>query len=1185
MREIVDKLINGFFEYDCGKLNFSVPKIEATIPPGELYEGKFTLKSATETIVSGHVYTSSMRLVCRTDSFEDVEKEIIFVFDPTGLEAGDVIKGDIQIVSSAGEYYIPFVFSIVNSTIESSLGSVRNLFHFTNQAQLNWDEAVKLFYSPRFLQIFDGNDRMHLDKYLGFLNAPHSEQSVDAFLVAINKKQPMQFSLDRSVYEFRDVIEEIRCEVTVHKSTWGYVHMTLSTDSDFIRLEQENVSDHDFLGNDYRLVFYLSDAKLHEGNNYGRIMLHGGVKDQTLTIVASRRKHASTGRSKRREWKQLIAKLMRKYLAFRLKQINVSTWTRESMKIVERLNSVDDKNPLSRLFQAQLLLVEERYNEANWILEHVANEMNIHTTDPEVYCYYLYLTTLYRREEDYVNQINAQISSIYEQNPRNYLILWTLLFIDEHMSQSDSAKLSAIERQFEEDCISPILYMEAYSCYVNNPALLTKLTDFELQVLWLPIRNRRLDKEVMGQLTYQAAKQRGLTPQLAKVLFGAYEIFPDPEMAGVICTLLIKDDKRDMKHFPWYAKGVETDQRITKLFEYFMYSCPEDYQEALPKQVFMYFGFQNELGSEYKAKLYANLIAHKQELPELYESYREQMTVFAVEMIGQERISTNIAAVYQDVLFAQNMRPDMAEHLSKVIFSQELLVPEPDMKKVIVLQEQFEGEQSYKIEDGRAYPYIYNDECTIFLENEAGERKLIDNGRLKKLMNETLYIPLIKDYVNKNLFFTSYLVEGKRHYVTVDESNAEKCRELVDSDMVREAYKREIRLNLMHFYYDNDQGSTLDSFLEGLDARVLDAKDRAELINFYVRRSMYEEAYELMCIYGTDEIGAKTCVKICARMVEQKDRLPDPMLVKMCYFAFKQGKYDSETLQYLVDNFDGLTKELRDLWKAAGQFDLDCYMLTEKLIIQMLYTRTTVGEKEQIFEHYLNLGASTRVELAYLSYSAFDYFAKERLTDDSVFEHLVDNYRLGEKLNDACKLALLKYYAEEKKEYSERIKDMLRLFLKEYMHRNMYFKFFSSYITLMPELSTFEDKAIIEYRTNPGNRVVIHYILEEPDSEEDTYRTEEMRNMYGGVFSKEFVLFFGENLQYYITEEKGGREQLTVSDSVSIQESAAIESESRYSLLNDMVVSKTLQDDETLLKLMEEYVEADCFTTQLFTML
>ena len=397
MREIVDKLINGFFEYDCGKLTFSVPKIDAVIPPGELYESSFTLRSVTETIVTGHIYTSSMRLVCRTDSFEDVEKEVHFVFDPTGLEAGDVVKGDVQIVSSAGEYYIPFVFSIIHSTIESSLGSVRNLFHFTNQAQLNWDEAVQLFYSKRFLQVFDGNDRIHLDKYLGFLNAPKSEQSVEAFLVAINKKQPMHYSLDRSSYEFRDIIEEMRCEVTVHKSTWGYVHLELSTDAPFIRLEKEVVTDHDFLGNNFGLIFYLSDDKLHEGNNYGRIILKGGGKEQTLTVIASRRKQTSSKRGKRREQNQLIARLMRKYLSFRLRQINVAGWARESMKTVERLNALDDKNPLSRLVQAQLLLVEERYNEANWILEHVANEMNIHTTDPEVYCYYLYLTTLYRR--------------------------------------------------------------------------------------------------------------------------------------------------------------------------------------------------------------------------------------------------------------------------------------------------------------------------------------------------------------------------------------------------------------------------------------------------------------------------------------------------------------------------------------------------------------------------------------------------------------------------------------------------------------------------------------------------------------------------------------------------------------------------------------------------------------------
>ena len=76
---------------------------------------------------------------------------------------------------------------------------------------------------------------------------------------------------------------------------------------------------------------------------------------------------------------------------------------------------------------------------------------------------------------------------------------------------------------------------------------------------------------------------------------------------------------------------MEADLRITRLIEYYMFSAPMDYREALPKQVFMYFGFQNELDYLHKAFLYANLIAHKQELPDLYESYREQMLVFAYD--------------------------------------------------------------------------------------------------------------------------------------------------------------------------------------------------------------------------------------------------------------------------------------------------------------------------------------------------------------------------------------------------------------------------------------------------------------------------------------------------------------------------------------------------------------------------
>ena len=99
---------------------------------------------------------------------------------------------------------------------------------------------------------------------------------------------------------------------------------------------------------------------------------------------------------------------------------------------------------------------------------------------------------------------------------------------------------------------------------------------------------------------------------------------------------------------------------------------------------------------------------------------------------------------------------------------------------------------------------------------------------------------------------------------------------------------------------------------------------------------------------------------------------------------------------------------------------------------------------------------------------------------------------------------------------------------------------------------------------------MLHSILEDGRDGDESYHTDEMRNMFGGVFTREFILFFGENLQYYITEEQNGKEVLTASDSLSVSDTSDSRIESRYTMLNDMVVSRTVKDDNTLLDIMRE---------------
>ncbi len=127
-----------------------------------------------------------------------------------------------------------------------------------------------------------------------------------------------------------------------------------------------------------------------------------------------------------------------------------------------------------------------------------------------------------------------------------------------------------------------------------------------------------------------------------------------------------------------------------------------------------------------------------------------------------------------------------------------------------------------------------------------------------------------------------------------------------------------------------------------------------------------------------------------------------------------------------------------------------------------------------------------------------------------------------------------------------------------------------------------EDKTLLEYRAQPGSKARVHYVLLHENGESEDYVCEYMREVYGGVFAKEFILFFGESLQYYITEERDGREQLTVSGTLLKSDSPGGEGNSRFQLINDILISKSLQDTDTLDNLLEEYYRKDYLGGRLF---
>lgn len=1183
MQGMIDRILEGNFEYGNGSLDFSCAKIEINISAGECFEGSFHISSTPGYLTDGFINTTDFRMECLTPDFSGNEAEIGFCFHGENLEEGDVVKGVFNIVSNHGEYYLPFVVSVVHTALNSSIGTIKNLFHFANLAKSNWQEAVKLFYSPEFVCIFPGNDAGVYESYRG-LSANHgNEQNVEEFLIQHNKKQAMEFLLEKKEIslELTDgdgLYRVLEQEIEIIRNGWGYTALNVECDGDFLFTEKEFLTDDDFLGNRCILPVFIDSSMCRRGKNFGQVVLYNSYVCITISVTVKLGQVMYNDLAQKR----IVVQLMDFYQAFRMKKISSATWLKETGKLVERLVAFDENNVSFRLFQAQLLISEERYNEAKWILDHVVSLMEQNDgEDGALRAYYLYLTTLLNREEKYVKRIAEEVRQIYRRNSAEWRVAWLLLYLAEEYSKSAAGKWQLLEKQFYRGCTSPILYMEALYLLTNNPAVLRRLDTYELQVLYYGAKEQMLGAELVEQILYLTSRVREYSPVLFKILVRLYEKKADVRILQEICTQLIKGGRTGKKYFEWYKKGVEAQLRITNLYEYYMMSLDLNVQQKLPKILLMYFSYQNNLDYERSAYLYQYILQHREEYEDLYAGYRMRIEYFVVDQMQKCHINRNLAVLYQTMLTPGMITEETARALSKLLFAHQIKVEDLRLRKIIVYHTDYLQPEEYILQDGQTWVALYGNNYTILFEDRWGNRfiKSVDYT-LEKLMVPGKFLRMLAPYSQVSPRLEQYLYETEQDGGM--QENMERALRIVASEQIAPIIKRELHLKILQYYYDADNMRALDEYLEHIPFEQLTAEERSKVLKYMVIRGKYETAYRWLVQFGPYFADGKTLVRLAGEIMRRNNMVEDAVLSEAAIYAFRKGKYDSTILSYLVLHYEGLTKDMRDLWKAARAFEVDCYKLAERIILQMLYSGAFVGEKMDIFRYYVSQGAKQPIESAFLSQCAYDYFVKERLTDSYVFRQIRCGYLRGEDAGLVCKLAFLKYYAENPKEATLEEQPLIEEFLSEMLYKGIRLNFFRDLKGTRQLTQEMGDKNIVEYRTRPGGKAKIHYVLVDENGEANEYTVEYMTEVYAGVCFREFILFFGETLQYYITEEYGCEEQLTESGNIQMSDTGNEYHNNRYEMINDMMIAKSLQDYDTLDKLLEEYFKREYWNTQMF---
>lgn len=236
----------------------------------------------------------------------------------------------------------------------------------------------------------------------------------------------------------------------------------------------------------------------------------------------------------------------------------------------------------------------------------------------------------------------------------------------------------------------------------------------------------------------------------------------------------------------------------------------------------------------------------------------------------------------------------------------------------------------------------------------------------------------------------------------------------------------------------------------------------------------------------------------------------------------------------------------------------------------------------EIFRTYSKGGGNEELLAAFLSQCCYDYAIGEQITEPYIFRNVLQLYQDGVSLHLVCKIACLEYYAENKEEQDEKVRQICCEFLRELVDEHIVLPVYKEYQGYIPQMDAYQDKTMVEYRAKAGSKAVIHYVIQSENGAENEYCKEEMKNMFAGICVKEFILFFGERLQFYITEEVDGNEQLTKSGTINKSDIGQDNFESRFTVLNDIMIGKTLHDYDTVDDLLGEYYRQDYMTDAVF---
>ncbi len=1182
MRKRIWRMSEDQFDIVRPEVTTEYERIEIVGYAGDKPEGSFVLRSVNGVAMRGVCYSTHPYVAVYNPQFDGTEAIIRFGVINTGFREGDVISGSFCVAMNQNELRVPFTISFVHRYPESSVGEIVSLETFTELCRRHWNEALKLFFSDRFLDYIRSEGTELKLLYKGFRRAVPASANLEEFLVAAGQKERVTFDVDESERLYYGVNENQKETFELTKNSWGYIAIDVSCDADFMTIEKEHITSDFFVGSRLSLAFYIHKDRLHAGKNHAVVTFRAPGVVKRIHIMATCSNEFDTIIPASRLHKKRLLNLVNLYKEFRKDAILTEEWAAGS---IELLNQMIEEEPdegqldFYRLQKAQALIVGGQKEDALWIIQELRRTIeDKKSTD---WAFLLYLCTLIEKEETYVDRLTREIELLFLEREEDWRIFWFLLFLRKDYIDDPRRKLNDIRRWIMAGYESPYLYIEASYLLRQDAYLFTAFDDFFVKVLRWTLKNGHMNLNLSMQLEHVLEGEKEFREEVFALAQGAYAVYPTEELIHNIIAYLLKSRKYGTAYVKWYALAIERGMNFTGLYEAYVLSIPMDTPDKLPEMIVLYFRYQNTLPIDRKAYVYANVLTYYARELRIYEQYIRNIEGFALEQMRRGRMDDNMAVIYRHIFFDRGLiDDDVADAMSTLLFIRKLICLDTDVRRIVVYEEQLKEPFLLPVENGCAFVPIYSRNFRVFLEDTKGR---LVAGRNDYIIEELFPV----ERMLKKLYRMAKERTGYFLYLLNDKEKAEDFREeemndiaaFLSSETVDVSYRQKMYPLIVSYLQDHGREEIVEEhFLSLKDYDGLDSATISYIIDLNIMEDHYPKAYGLLREYNGTYTAGKCLLRMCNHLIGEGEEKADDFLLGICTRLMRKFLSSEDTIRFMNRYFIGPTADMLTLWQFALARQLETRALEERILTQMLFTENIDVTSEAVFKEYERHRGNPMLMEAYVTFWSYQYMTSKSKVPTVVFEASLAKFREGEHLNESMRYALMKYLAK-KNVLSNTEYAALSALIGEAVLRNVYFGFMRTMEHSLIVKYHLYDKLFAEYHGERGRHLMIRYRKDDGE-----VRQMDMIEMYRGIYVRQFVCFFGEQLQYEIYDA-ADEDTVLQAETLVYQDVTADGAFDRYDLLNRMQRELVYFSEKELLADMKQYKDLEFVTDHLFSTL